>query len=174
MFLVTKDRIRSMALVHEKIYRSKDFARIDFVDYVRNLVSQMIRSHGTPAESVRAEVRGDPVFLNISTAVPCSLIINELVSNALKHAFPDGRAGRLTIEVGPREDGAFSLIVSDDGVGLPEGFDITVTDSLGLQIVVLLVEQLNGSLDVDGREGTRYAIAFREAREKSVPPPEAV
>ncbi len=174
MFLVTKDRIRSMALVHEKIYRSKDFARIDFVDYVRNLVSQMIRSHGTPAESVRAEVRGDPVFLNISTAVPCSLIINELVSNALKHAFPAGRAGRLTIEIGPREDGAFSLIVSDDGVGLPEGFDITVTDSLGLQIVVLLVEQLNGSLDVDGREGTRYAIAFREAREKSVPPPEAV
>ncbi len=122
MFMVTKDRIRSMALVHEKIYRSKDFARIDFVDYVRNLIAQIIRAYGVSGDAFRAEVEGEPVYLNISTAVPCSLIVNELVSNALKHAFPGGRTGRLTVQVSGLDDGRFSLVVADDGVGLARGF----------------------------------------------------
>ena len=171
MFLVTKDRIRSMALVHEKIYRSKDFARIDFVDYVRNLVTQIFRSYGVSGAAVRSEVEGDPVFLNISTAVPCSLIVNELVSNSLKHAFPGGRPGRLTVRVAALDDGQVSLLVADDGIGLPPDFDLARTDSLGLQIVSLLVDQLGGSIKVDGRNGSRFAFTFREAREKSVPPP---
>ncbi len=169
IFLVTKDRIRSMALVHEKIYRSKDFARIDFVDYVRNLVNQILRSYGTPGGAIRAEVEGDPVFLNISTAVPCSLIVNELVTNAVKHAFPDGRPGLLTVRVSALTDGKFGFVVADDGVGLPEGFDMARTNSLGLQIVGLLVQQLDGTLEVDGRQGSRFSFTFREAREKSVP-----
>ncbi len=171
MFLVTKDRIRSMALVHEKIYRSKDFARIDFVDYVRNLVTQIFRSYGVPGDTVRSDVEGDPVYLNISTAVPCSLIVNELVSNALKHAFPGNRPGLLTVRVSSLDDARFSLDIADDGVGLPEGFDLAKTDSLGLQIVSLLVDQLEGSLEVDGRNGARFGFTFREVREKSVPPP---
>ncbi len=182
MFMVTRDRIRSMALVHEKIYRSKDFARIDFVDYVRNLVNQILRSSAVPG-AIRAEIEGDPVFLNISTAVPCSLIVNELVSNALKHAFPDGRPGRLTVRVAALDDGRnglavgdtgrFSITVSDDGVGLAPDFDMARTNSLGLQIVSLLVEQLEGTLEVDGREGSRFSFTFREAREKAVPSPAA-
>jgi two-component sensor histidine kinase/HAMP domain-containing protein len=173
MFMVTKDRIRSMALVHEKIYRSKDFARIDFVDYVRNLVAQIFRSYGVSGNAIRAEVEGDPVFLNISTAVPCSLIVNELVSNSLKHAFPDGRTGRLVVRVSAVDDGRFGLVFSDDGVGLPAGFDMVRAESLGLQIVSLLVEQLDGTLEVDGRQGTRFSFKLHEAREKSVPSPAA-
>ena len=169
IFLVTKDRIRSMALVHEKIYRSKDFSRIDFVDYVRNLVTQVFRSCGAPADAIRAEVEGEPVYLNISTAVPCSLIVNELVTNAMKHAFPGGRPGRLTVGVSTLTDGRYGLTVADDGVGLPAGFDFAQTNSLGLQIVGLLVQQLDGTIEVDGRQGSRFAIAFREVREKSVP-----
>ena len=171
MFMVTKDRIRSMALVHEKIYRSKDFARIDFVDYLRNLVVQITRAYGVTGEKVRAEVVGEPVFLNISTAVPCSLIVNELVSNSLKHAFPAGRPGRLTVGVAARDDGSFHLVVADDGIGLPENFDFSRTNSLGLQIVSLLVEQLEGTLEVNGRDGSRFAFTFREVREKSLPAP---
>lgn len=160
-----------MALVHEKIYRSKDFARIDFLDYAHNLVNQIFRSLGPPGNVVRAEVKGDPILLNVSTAVPCSLIINELVSNALKHAFPGDRKGSVTVSVSALGDGSFGLVVSDDGVGMPKDFNIARTNSLGLQIVRLLVEQLDGILEVDGRQGARFALTFREAREKSLPSP---
>jgi PAS domain S-box-containing protein len=155
----SRGRVRSMALVHEMLYQSENLARVDFGAYVRNLTGYLIRAYRT--SSTRVALRSDvqDVTLGIDLAVPCGLVINELVSNALKHGFPGDREGEITIKMRADPD-TITLVVSDDGVGLPNGLEWQRADSLGLQLVVMLVEQLEGVIELDSSAGTVFRITF--------------
>jgi PAS domain S-box-containing protein len=156
----SRNRVRSMALIHEKIYRSHDLAKVDFADYIQNLASFLIRSYRSQSASVALTVDADGVFLAIDIAVPCGLIINELISNALKHAFADGRTGEIQVTLRPNGNQHMTLTVSDNGVGFPAELDFRETDSLGLQLVNTLVRQIDGTIELHRDGGTRFEIAF--------------
>ena len=156
----SENRIRSMALIHEKLYQSADLARVDFADYVRDLASDLFLSYSVQSRSVILESAIQPISLDLDQAQPCSLVLNELISNALRHAFPDGRAGTLRVSFQETEDGRCSLTVRDNGVGLPPGFDHTSTNSLGLRLVSNLVNQLQGTLQISSSGGTSVEVLF--------------
>jgi two-component sensor histidine kinase len=160
VFQDSQNRVRSMALIHEKLYQSRNLAEIDFCDYVNNLVDYLKRSYRTPGVEIRVE--GISVFLEIDTAVPCGLILNELVSNALKHAFPNEKTGEIIVELMCNQQQKCSLRVRDNGVGLPPDLDYLHTASLGLQLVHSLVEQINGRLHLDNATGTTFTVTFSE------------
>ncbi len=155
----TRHRVRSMALVHERLYSSQDLARIDFGGYVQSLVSSLQQSFATEPLGVKIQVDVPEVMLDVDQALPCGLIINELVSNSLQHAFAGREAGLITICFA-EHDGSCSLEVSDDGVGLPADVDLATTSSLGLALVQMLVEQLQGSLRITSKGGTEFHIVF--------------
>lgn len=165
-FQESRDRIRTMALVHEKLYQSNDLARIDFGPYVERLVANLFRSYTGNGGRVNLSIDIKDVSLNPDQAVPCGLIVNELVTNALKYAFPCGRDG--TVIVAMQQDiDYFYLIISDDGIGMPAGFNLAETESLGLQLVNMLASQLDGSVTMDASQGTRFTIRFRKQADKS-------
>jgi two-component sensor histidine kinase len=155
-----------MALIHERLYRSDDLAGIDFGDYVRNLSTFLVRSYRANSGPVALKVNANNIFLGIDSAVPCGLIINELVSNALKHAFPQTgtstgeKENEVRVELGADPDRQVTLIVSDNGIGFPQDVDFRNTESLGMQLVTTLVNQLNGSLELDSNDGTQFTIRF--------------
>jgi PAS domain S-box-containing protein len=159
-------RIRSMSLIHEKLYRSKDLARIGFADYIRSLAAHLFHFWRTEGSPISLETDLEELTLDINTAIPCGLIINEILSNALEHAFPGGRPGRIHIGLRAAAGNAYILDIRDDGIGLPDGVDPGRTETLGLQIIALLVRQLEGSLAIDRSAGTAYTIRFREIRYK--------
>jgi PAS domain S-box-containing protein len=162
---VSQDRIRSMALLHEKLYRSTDLSRIDLEGYIKELARDLFVSHGVDTERVALELRVEEVSLGIDTAIPCGLIINELVTNCLKHAFPGDAGGRLRISLHRAEQGeGYVLSVADDGVGLPEGPGAADFAALGLRLVSSLVEQLGGEMELGGGPGAEFVIRFRERR----------
>jgi len=155
-------RVKSMALVHEQLYHSRDLAQIDFGDYAKSLVENLVYSHLAVQRGIRVEVDVQNVHLGIETAIPCGLIINELVSNAIKHAFPGGSGGRVRLAFRAREAGGWLMEVSDDGVGPPEGFDPQNCPTLGMRLVSALCTQIAGSLSVESAApGARFSIAFR-------------
>ncbi|GMV95178.1 MAG: hypothetical protein AMXMBFR82_49560 [Candidatus Hydrogenedentota bacterium] len=163
----SQSRVKSIALIHEKLYRSAELVRLDFAGYVRDLVTDLFRSYGMDQRGISATVRVENVSLEIDTAIPCGLIINELVSNVLKHAFPNGRSGNVMVELEPAGDRRFNLLVKDNGVGLPEGFDWRASASLGLKLVNDLTRQLDGTIRVDtANGGTAFHITFREVQYK--------
>jgi PAS domain S-box-containing protein len=158
----SQDRIRSMALVHDLLHRSKDLSQVDMSEYIRHLTRQLLRSHAIDPAQIRVESRLVPLQLSISLAVPCGLILNELVSNALRHAFPEGRRGIITIELAPHE--AFDeLSVRDDGVGMPSELTLRSGTTLGLTLVRTLAEQIGASLELttNGRTEVRLCIPRR-------------
>ena len=161
MFRESRQRIRAMALIHERLYQSKNLMRIRFNEYVSPLVHDLYSSYGGP--NPRIEFRFDiaDVQLELDTAIPCGLIINELVSNAIKYAFPEG-SGTVLIQLQRAPKHSYELIIQDDGIGIPEDLEIVQLDSLGLQLVEGLVEeQLDGVLDLDrDSPGTRWIIHF--------------
>jgi PAS domain S-box-containing protein len=159
-------RIRSMALVHEKLYQSGDLSKIDLAGYIQSLSAHLFHVYLVDPNQVRLETEFGDVTLDINSAVPCGLILNELISNALKHAFPAGRKGVLTIRLRRRKDGAVELRIADNGVGFPKGLDFRRTESLGLQIVNLLVGQLEGTIKLAGKNGTVFTVAFREMKQE--------
>ncbi len=158
------DRIRSMMLIHERLYTSGNFAQIDFSEYVKDLARGLFRSYGIAHGDVDLEVDIHQVAIDMNAAVPCGLIINELVSNSLKHAFPAGRRGKIAIRMQAQDPARYSLIVSDDGVGLPADLDYRQTQTLGLHLVNTLVEQLEGRLDLRKEPGTQWRIEFKVRR----------
>jgi PAS domain S-box-containing protein len=162
MFKESQSRVRSMALIHEKLYQSEDLARIDIAGYIRDLISSLFRSYGASAAAIKVKTDVHDILLDINAAIPCGLIINELVSNCLKHAFPDGRGGKLVTELRSDNDKHCSLIVSDNGIGFPEDIDFRNTESLGMQLVITLVEQLDGSIELDRSSGTAFRIRFSQ------------
>ncbi|MFN2108821.1 MAG: histidine kinase N-terminal 7TM domain-containing protein [Anaerolineae bacterium] len=158
VFQESQNRIRSMALIHEKLYRSSDLARVDFAEYIRNLASFLIRSYKSRA--VRLDLQAADIYLSIDDAVPCGLIVNELISNALKHAFVDGREGEICVMMQQLADRQVRLVVRDNGVGLPKDVDYMNTGSLGLQLVTMLVEQLDGTIEIGNNVGAEFEILF--------------
>jgi len=156
----SQNRIRSMALVHEKLYRSEDLARIELLDYIDTLVSGLKRSYMHDGWDISIEMNVDDIHLSIDSAIPCGLIINELVSNSMKHAFPDGRSGCITIGFTRSGDKGMTLTMRDDGVGMPAGVDPREMESMGMMLVRTLVEQLEGSIEVMDGPGAGYRIEF--------------
>jgi PAS domain S-box-containing protein len=157
-------RIRSMALVHEKLYQSRDLSKIDFSSYIESLTAHLFQFFRVDGSRIRLETDMENVQLDINSAVPCGLLVNELISNALKHAFPGGRKGTVRVRLRREKDGALVLRIADDGVGLPEGLDFRRVPSFGLQIVDLLVGQLEAAIDLDRTAGTAFTVTFREVK----------
>jgi PAS domain S-box-containing protein len=153
-------RVRSMAMVHEKLYQSVDLARVEFAEYARSLLNYLWRAHGTAASAVRLAMDLEPVSLAVNEAVPCGLILNELVSNALKHAFCGGTGGEVAVSLCYEEESRIVLRVHDNGAGLPPGFDWRQARSLGLRLVQMLAVQLHAAVDVSAKGGTEFAIRF--------------
>jgi len=158
VFKEIQDRIRSIALIHERLYESEDLSRVDMPDYIKSLATYLVKSYKIGVR-VKLNLNMGQVFLGIDKAVPCGLIINELITNSLKHAFPDGKEGEIRVDLISHEDGV-ELIISDNGVGLPEGFDLQGASTLGIALVRGLIRQLNCSVDVCIDMGTRYRVFF--------------
>ncbi|OHD66351.1 MAG: hypothetical protein A2176_07670 [Spirochaetes bacterium RBG_13_51_14] len=153
------NRIRSMALIHEKLYMSEDLSRIDFSEFINALTDELARSYNIVSGRYKVSIDVRNIFLNINKAIPVGLIINELLSNAMKHAFPDDKSGTIFVEL-KKEDDSYLLTVSDDGIGLPEDFQFPGTTTLGLTLVDTFVKQLNGGIDIVRDSGLTYIIRF--------------
>jgi len=158
-FRDSQNRVRSMALVHEKLYRSESLASIDFSEYVIDLMASLKRSYIVSDVDLRVEA--DELRLGVDMAIPCGLIINELVSNALKHAFKGRKGGVVDVRIKRNGHGMTMIRVQDNGNGLPSDFDHRQSNSLGMQLVSMLTEQLGGSLEVHGATGTCFTITFQ-------------
>jgi PAS domain S-box-containing protein len=156
----SQNRVRSIALVHESLYQSSNLAGIQIGEYTRGVASNLLESYGGRDRPVRLTVRMGAIRLSINAAIPCGLIINELVSNSLKHAFPEGREGEIRIQLARTDTGSLALTVSDDGIGIPEHVDFRSSPSLGLTLVSSLVAQLGGTIELDRRDGTTFTITF--------------
>jgi two-component sensor histidine kinase len=169
-----QNRIQSMALLHEILYQSEDLAMVDFPKYVLRTVDYLFRSFGVKDRQIRLHTELDEVALELDDALPFGLLISEIVSNSLKHAFPQGRCGEVSIFLRQQSDATISLILSDDGIGLPRELDWTTTRSLGLRLVRALAQQLRGALEISSRGGTEVRLTFQVRRRDPNPPPGAL
>lgn len=160
IFMESSHRIQAMALVHEKMYHSGDMARIDFSRYVREIAERLHYSFSLEPGQVDLDVNVRDIFLGIDEAVPCGIIVNELITNAFKHAFRNGRRGKLSISFMKQDDGRRRLVVGDDGPGTPGDIINSAEQSLGIQIVTALTRQLNGTISINGGQGTRVELVF--------------
>ncbi|MFQ5721064.1 MAG: PAS domain S-box protein [Candidatus Aminicenantales bacterium] len=160
IFNVSQNRIRSMALVHESLYRSGDLARINFSDYIRKLTLHLFSIYRTEMDRVKSRIEVGDVFLDINRAIPCGLIINELVSNALKYAFPNNNKGEILVKMNVDKKGKYTLVVKDTGIGFPPDLDFRQTETLGMQLVNDLTAQLEGKVRLKREGGTEFKIVF--------------
>ncbi|MBL8132051.1 MAG: PAS domain S-box protein, partial [Anaerolineae bacterium] len=160
LFRDSQNRVSSMALIHERLYRSDSLAQIDFGTYLRDLTGHLLQSYRAGDTGVRLVIAADDIHLDIDAAIPCGLVVSELVSNALKHGFPNGRRGTISVEMRNAEDAWYELVVRDDGVGFAPKAGLKPSSSLGLQLISRLTGQLGGRLDYDGTAGTTVTIRF--------------
>jgi two-component sensor histidine kinase len=149
-----------MALIHERLYQSKDLNRIEFSEYVSALTRDLFLSYHVDPAQIILNLKVKDIVLKVDTAILCGLIINELITNALKHAFPDGMHGEIYLQVDKSEERNFTLIVGDTGIGLSEDIDIKNTETLGLQLVLTLTEQIGAKLELDRKGHTQFTIKF--------------
>lgn len=159
----SRNRIYSMALIHEKLYRSTNLDQVNFGEYLEDLVDNLFESYNVQSGLIEFELDIEPVSLNIETAQPCGLIVNELISNTLKHAFPDSRSG--IVYLGLQQDGESGqiiLTVRDNGVGFPEDVDFRNVESLGMELVCTLTDQLEGTITLERNQGTIFTVSFYE------------
>jgi len=156
----SQGRVRSIALVHEKLYQSSDLASIDFADYCRSLAAALFRSYGVNPDNISFAVDDEGHSVSIDAAIPCGLIVSELLSNSLKYAFPDGRKGNIRVALEMKKNREYVLSVCDDGIGLPEGFALQKSESLGLKLVQTLAEQIGGRVKVRDLGGAAFEIVF--------------
>jgi PAS domain S-box-containing protein len=164
MFRDSEHRIKTMALIHEKLYQSRSFGTIDLAEYLTRLIQYLFRSYAEHSAGVSLEMDVQGISLDIDTALPASLIINELVSNSLKYAFPGGKGGKICIRI-RREEGGFALEIGDNGIGFPHDLDLERTETLGLRLVQgLAVNQLGGSIERGTGKGTSFIIRFPEMK----------
>ena len=162
LFKESQNRIQSMALIHERLYKAEDLARINLAEYIETLTDQLLQSyHGIGAIHIDLRLDITPISLSIDKAVPCGLIINELVSNAMKHAFSDNeQSGEIWIEGKAKPDCQLVLVIGDNGVGIPSEIDFQRVQSLGLTLVTTLVKQIRGNIELHRKEGTEFKITF--------------
>ncbi len=161
----TGGRIQSMSIVHTKLYNSGNYEFINFGEYTKNLIENFQNTYGYKLRNIQFETVINDIIINIDTAIPCGLIINELISNSIKYAFPGDRAGKIVISLERMDGGKLNMQVKDDGIGVEAGIDLSKADSLGIQLVTLLTRQMNGTLEVisSKQNGTSFDITFEEA-----------
>jgi two-component sensor histidine kinase len=157
----SQQRVASMAMIHERLYGSRQMTQIDFGEYTQTLVNDLFDSFAGSADHVVSRLNTERVLLEVEQAVPCGLILNELVTNALKYAYPAGRKGEVVVDLRESAAGLVTLSVSDQGVGLPEGLDWQNSESMGLPIIELLTQQIGGELKVRTGPGTAFTGEFR-------------
>jgi len=162
VFRESQLRIRSMALVHERLYGSGDLSRIDFAEYLRKLSVHLGQAFAVAAGRIEARFDLEEISLDINSAIPCGLIATELISNAMKHAFPEDRRGTIVVALKRADDGRIRLTIADDGVGFPPEIDFRKTESLGMQIVTMLSHQIEGEVELAGGSGTKFSVTFPE------------
>jgi two-component sensor histidine kinase len=163
----SQNRVKSMAIIHEILYKSEDLGKLVFSEYVNSLIKQLLISYGVSQSQLNIDIKVDKINLDMNTAIPCGLIINEVVSNSLKYAFDFNKKNktgseerRISIELHPISKKKFELKLSDNGQGIPVDFDMENSTSLGLHLVKSLTEQINGQLEIDRDNGTHYKITF--------------
>lgn len=166
-FQESQSRIKSIAIVHEKLYQTKNFSSVNFKEYISTLAKELLRSFGKIAEKTTIEFEIDDISLDVEHAIPCGLIINELISNSLKYAFPEDvlseRTGLITVKMNSDDSGNIRLIISDNGIGIPPEVDIRENKSLGLHLVHILSEgQLKGKVSLSRENGTSFEINFNK------------
>lgn len=161
LFRESQNRAKSMALIHERLYRSKDLKRIDFGDYIRTLATDLYKIYVHNSGQIALNLNVDDIMLDINTAVPLGLILNELVTNSMKYGFPGDIQGKIDVKF-KKQGETLVLTVADDGIGFPENIDYKNTTSLGLQLVNSLTSQIDGEIKLDGAEGTEFKIIFKE------------
>jgi len=165
MFKESQNRIKSMALIHEKLYQSRDLEEINFREYITDMVQRLLQFYN--GQNIALVMDVDDILMEVDTAVPCGLIINELVSNSLKHAFPD-RKGEIRVGL-HRSDSTIELIVADNGVGIPDDIDFRNTETLGLRLVTILAEdQLDSEIKLTRKKGTEFCITFKDKGETNL------
>jgi PAS domain S-box-containing protein len=164
-FKESQNRVKTMALMHEDLYQKDNLASIDFAEYMHNLADNLMASYGAASNGISLELDLNSALLVLDTAIPCGLIVNELLSNSFKYAFPGRAGGRIYLGFHPAEDKHFNIKISDDGVGFPKGMDFRKSKSMGLQLVTVLVEQLGGTIEMEAGKGTTFRIRFKEYRE---------
>lgn len=152
-------RIRSMALVHETLYQSKNISEVNFADYLQTLISSLKDSHKND-KAIQLSLDASAHHLKIDTAIPCGLIVNELVTNSYKHAFVEKTDGKIILKFGKAKNGNCKISISDNGIGLPKMFSVKNSTTLGLQLVTLLTEQLDGTLSIKNKTGASFTITF--------------
>jgi len=152
-------RVRSMAMVHERLYKTKDFSDIDFKEYIHDLVDNLYKSYVVEAKNIEMEYDIEEMHLSLNKAIPCGLIINELVTNSFKHAFEDAKSGKISIAL-KKVDGLIKLEIHDSGKGIPSDFDMEKSDSLGLRLVDILSQQLGGKFSWSQNEVIRFLVEF--------------
>ncbi len=161
MFNDSTNRIRAMALVHEKLYRSEDMTKIDFASYIKTISEELHGSYTTGANRPQLIIETEEIQLGIDQSIPCGLIVNELITNALKYAFPDGGiAGTIRITLRQTGDNEITMSVADNGIGIPESIQVDNTTSLGMQLVGVLVKQIHGEFSINRTGGTAWTIIF--------------
>jgi len=168
VFKCSQERIRAMALIHEKLYESEDLEKVDFSDYIQSLIAYLFDTYSLEPGQVQLNMHVENLNLDRESAIPLGLILNELISNTLKHAFPDNRKGELQIILRNCEDEEYDyiLVVEDNGVGFPDGFDLRNSDTLGMMIIFTLVKQMRGVIGIEKKDGTSFTIKFKQSRNK--------
>lgn len=171
----SQNRVKSMAIIHEKLYQSEDLARIDFGDYVMSLVLDLFNSYGVDKSSTELDINIKNILLDINTAIPCGLIVNELVTNSIKHGFPSNRSlaadeshevNKIAVSI-TKKNNFYNMSVYDNGIGFPNDLDFQNTDSLGMQLVISLTSQLRGTVELERDNGTLFRIIFEELEYKN-------
>lgn len=155
----TQERIRAMGIIHEILYKANNFSHISTADYIRRLITYLLTSYGMNNDSIALKTNIEDILIDLNRGIPCGLIINELISNSLKHAFPQGKKGEITVSFHYKSD-KYILIISDNGVGLPKKLNLRKVQTLGLTIVNTLVKQLEGTIELHGQVGTTFKIVF--------------
>lgn len=164
LFADSQNRIQAMALIHEQLYSSSDLGRINFADYIKRMALQLLASYNVGPKHIEYDINLHPLVLNLETAIPCSLILNELISNALKHAFKDRENGKIFIEL--KKQDMYQLTVADNGIGLPQNMDWQKTNSFGWRLIRILTKQIKGQLQVTNDSGASFEISFAELHYK--------
>ena len=163
IFKESQNRTRSMALIHERLYQSTDLKRIDFGEYIRTLANDLYNTYVMDKSLITLNIDVDDVKLDINTSIPLGLIVNELVTNSLKHAFPPGKSGEIDIQFHTQDD-KYLLEVKDNGIGFPKDINYQNTDSLGLRLINSLTEQIDGNIQLNNNSGTSFKIIFKEEK----------
>ena len=161
IFKESQNRAKSMAMIHENLYRSEDLKNLNFTEYIENLSNDLYQTYSMDKSLVKLVLNLENVTLDVETSIPLGLILNELLTNSLKHAFPEGAGGMIKVEL-KKHNGGYKLSVSDNGKGFPQDIDYRNTDTLGMLIVNSLTDQIDGEIYLDRNKGTKFTVMFKE------------